>query len=178
MSENFRHNNSWAYGLIFILSWMLMGCDHVKQGLGLDRHQADEFNVIERPPLTMPPRLTLSPPVSERHAVKSKSSRTMIQNFVVKPPASAHLSTSKAEQNLLTNLQTQRTNKEISANGADIRDIVDQESEIQSKREPGLAEGLVFWKDPRPQENEDVIDPKVEKKKLEPMLSTTSKDTD
>jgi hypothetical protein len=40
------------------------GCDTVRNTFGLDHYQADEFNVSEHPPLSLPPSYNLAPPVA------------------------------------------------------------------------------------------------------------------
>jgi hypothetical protein len=42
----------------------LSGCDSLRNTFGLDHYQADEFNVGENPPLSMPPSYNLVPPGS------------------------------------------------------------------------------------------------------------------
>jgi hypothetical protein len=41
----------------------LSGCDSVRNTLGLDHYQPDEFNVTDHPPLSMPKDYNLRPPV-------------------------------------------------------------------------------------------------------------------
>lgn len=43
-------------------TFILTGCDSLRNTFGLDHYQADEFNVAENPPLSMPPNYTLTPP--------------------------------------------------------------------------------------------------------------------
>lgn len=51
---------------IFLLALtlpVLMGaCSNVKKNLGLERNQPDEFTIVERAPLTIPPNFNLMPP--------------------------------------------------------------------------------------------------------------------
>ncbi len=53
----------WKYGLLF-LPLMLAACESgsVQETLGLSREAPDEFTVVSRPPLTVPPEFTLRPP--------------------------------------------------------------------------------------------------------------------
>ena len=48
--------------LIMMLPLLLISCGNVKKRLGLERSQPDEFAVVERAPLTMPPNFNLTPP--------------------------------------------------------------------------------------------------------------------
>ena len=44
------------------LSLLLTACDSVKSTLGMDHYQADEFNIKQNDPLSMPPNYKLMPP--------------------------------------------------------------------------------------------------------------------
>lgn len=44
------------------LSLFLTACDSVKSTLGMDHYQADEFNIKQNDPLSMPPNYKLMPP--------------------------------------------------------------------------------------------------------------------
>ncbi|MCX7342600.1 MAG: DUF3035 domain-containing protein [Proteobacteria bacterium] len=48
-------------GLI-AFSLLLTACDSVKDSLGMSHYQADEFNLQQNPPLSMPPNYSLMPP--------------------------------------------------------------------------------------------------------------------
>ncbi len=53
----------------------LTGCDTFRNTFGLDHYQADEFNVSDNPPLSMPPNYNLAPPVNSdsAHTEKKKA---------------------------------------------------------------------------------------------------------
>ena len=144
----------------------LTGCDQIKRGLGLERHQPDEFNVVDRPPLSMPPSMALKPPAPAERGAGAKESRQKVQDLVLKPPAATYMAPSKAEEDLLNKSGADK-------NLANIRAVIDQESNVTDKRERGLAEDMVFWKkESKP--TGDVIDPTSEKKRLDSTLSKTS----
>jgi hypothetical protein len=48
--------------LIMLLPLVFTACSNVKKTLGMERSQPDEFAVVERAPLTMPPNFNLMPP--------------------------------------------------------------------------------------------------------------------
>lgn len=47
---------------VLVLALSLGACSSIKQSLGLERAGPDEFTVVERAPLTMPPNFDLVPP--------------------------------------------------------------------------------------------------------------------
>ncbi len=50
--------------LVMLLPLMLSACDNssVQETLGINREAPDEFSVVSRPPLSLPPEFTLRPP--------------------------------------------------------------------------------------------------------------------
>jgi hypothetical protein len=48
--------------IITMLPLVFVACSNVKKTLGMERSQPDEFAVVERAPLTMPPNFNLMPP--------------------------------------------------------------------------------------------------------------------
>jgi len=48
--------------LALILPIAIGACSNVKKNLGMERNQPDEFAVVERAPLTVPPNFNLLPP--------------------------------------------------------------------------------------------------------------------
>ncbi len=54
-------------------SLLLTACDSVKSTLGMDHYQADEFNIKQNDPLSMPPNYKLMPPRTKDKDGKSVS---------------------------------------------------------------------------------------------------------
>ncbi len=57
-----RHTRNTSLLLLLLLATGLTGCDRVKEELGLNRRTPDEFAVVRRAPLEMPPDLRLAMP--------------------------------------------------------------------------------------------------------------------
>jgi hypothetical protein len=82
---------------------MLGACSHVKETLGMERTAPDEFAVIERAPLTVPPNFDLLPPADGSVPVPNTTTETAkglvlgSQSSAPKPGAG-----SAAEQALLS----------------------------------------------------------------------------
>ncbi len=147
----------------FTFLFLLTGCDSVKQTLGLNRSQPDEFMVVDRPALSIPPNVTLKPPTSVKTGVPRK--RHQAQELVLKPPASAYILPSQAESDLLSKAKADQ-------NPADIRTMIEEDAKTNTSAEKGLAEDMVFWKNPKP--SGDVIDPIAERERLQNSSSKTS----
>ncbi len=57
-----RKNKSLSLCLMILAASALQGCSGVKDSMGLEKGVPDEFKVITRAPLEIPPSLTLPPP--------------------------------------------------------------------------------------------------------------------
>ncbi len=70
-------NNILLIGGLLTAILALSGCSDVKQELGVGRNSPDEFMVVKRAPLTLPPDYTLRPPSdpseAQPRALSSKS---------------------------------------------------------------------------------------------------------
>ena len=74
---------------IAILIVVLSACTSVKKELGIARNSPDEFTVIKRAPLTLPPEYNLKPPVDKNDVanedvLKSKASNVAKQAIIGK----------------------------------------------------------------------------------------------
>ena len=56
---------------LITLALLLTACDNVKDSLGMSHYQADEFNLQQNPPLSMPPNYSLMPPRTKNTDGKS-----------------------------------------------------------------------------------------------------------
>ena len=107
----------------------LTGCDTFRNTFGLDHYQADEFNVGENPPLSMPPNYNLAPPANNA----SENSE--------KKKADDENTTKKAKEALLG--RAEKT-KNSSTNSGKI--IVKKASEVQ-KPDPEIRKTVTEEKD-------------------------------
>ncbi len=57
--------------LCLLLALPLAACDNAKRSLGLERQLPDEFRVVSRAPLTVPPDFTLQPPTPGTKAAQN-----------------------------------------------------------------------------------------------------------
>ncbi len=116
-----------------LITIALTGCDTMRNVLGLDHYQPDEFSVAENPPLSLPPDYQLRPPVqglkeganpsTDTTATQQAQSRLLGKNASC--PTGAGTST---EQKLVHQAKAGQTAPN------NIRQIVDKEAEAQSNR--------------------------------------------
>ena len=156
--------------IIMLFSLTLNACSNsAKQALGLNRKAPDEFTVISRAPLTIPPVFNMRPPKpgevrpqegttldAAKEALVS-SSANLEKNVITKN--NAHLTPSSGEEALL--------NKAAVANASsDIRKVIDQEALSLVKESTSFVDKLVFWREPEDPTLVEV-DPVLESKRIQ-----------
>jgi hypothetical protein len=142
------------------------GASDLKSALGLDRQAPDEFGVVSRAPLSMPPDYTLRPPragalrpqeTTPTEVARNTVFRTPVDNKETPDPAIPQGSRSNGEVAFL---------KQAGAGGADpnIRKILSQENSRLLESDRTFVDRLVFWR--KPEEPGVVVDPVKEAQRL------------
>lgn len=144
-----------------ILALALSACgSDTKQMLGLERQPPDEFAVVSRAPLSVPPEFSLRPP--EPGAPRPQEGRASDQarralTGTEMQAAYRRAGLSPGESTLLA-----RTG---AANVPDdIRSTIDRESDVLASESEAFTERLVFWRD-APQAG-TVVDPEAENRRI------------
>ena len=55
--------------IIFLTCNIFFGCSKIRQSAGVTRKAPDEFQVIENPPLVIPPNYSLIPPINYKKRI-------------------------------------------------------------------------------------------------------------
>lgn len=121
---------------IILAVLMLGGCSETKEKLGLTRKSPDEFSVIRRAPLAMPPDYTLSPPSPGAQRPQEQSPKDQAREIIFGRSHDTNTGESPAENILLRKTGSAEA-------GADIREIVDREISALGKTEQPVAERLL-----------------------------------
>ena len=156
MLFNFRHCLQ-MLGCIFILS----SCADTKRALGIDKSIPDEFSVLRRAPLVIPPDFNLKPPAPGSVRPQEGSSRDRAMNALMgrnRIQSYGQRGFSLGEVELLYSAGAD-------AIIPDIRSIIDRETSAFAKEPDKFTNRLIFWR-----ENIQLgtpIDPLKEKKRLE-----------
>ena len=142
----------------------LPACSGLKQTLGMEPVAPDEFQVIARAPLSLPPDYSLRPPRPGAHrpqdVAPTDQARQTVFNAVEKPvPPPAPADRSAGEAALL---------KGAGAGTADssIRQLVTKESSRYKEEERGFVNSLLFWQGSTAAPDE-TIDPAQEAQRLQ-----------
>lgn len=139
----------------------LGGCEQSRAALGLNKTQPDEFAVVTRAPLVLPPEPTLRPPRpgAPRPQEYQPSEQAQVALFDdVKTRASDQGGgLSPAEIALLHQAGTERADPNI-------RLLLRQESSAYASRDSGFVDRLMFWREVPP--DEQVVDATKEAQRL------------
>jgi hypothetical protein len=115
--------------ILMIALFSLTSCDKVKNSLGMDHYQADEFNVPENQPLSLPPNHDLRPPMDGKEMTKADTQSQAAKKLIGTPKAKTpNNGKSGAEKKVLEKINSQNSDQ-----GDDIRSKVDKESQDEPK---------------------------------------------
>lgn len=150
----------WLIGGGLALTLALSACGNTKQVLGLEREAPDEFTVVSRAPLSIPPQFSLRPPepgaprpqegTAEMQARRALTGQQMQQAYL-------NAGLSPGEATLLAKTGAAQAPD-------DIRQVVNRESSALAEESRSFTERLVFWRDAEPAGT--VVDPEAEAKRI------------
>jgi len=126
---------------------LLAACGNIRDDLGLGRSTPDEFAVVDRAPLSVPPDFTLRPPDPGAERPQEVDAKQRAENVVFGSDtgktsankAGAASGQSGVEKTLLTNAG-------VSNADPNIRSIVDREASEKVVGSPHLVDELLWWK--------------------------------
>jgi hypothetical protein len=124
-----------------IATLFLAACGEVREDLGLGRNPPDEFAVVERPPLSMPPDFSLRPPRPGASRPQAVDTDQQASAAVFGDKASLRAQEpSVGEKALLESTGAAKADPGI-------REIVDRESAQKVIASPHLVQRLIDWTD-------------------------------
>lgn len=136
---------------------MLSGCQSARDELGLTRSAPDEFAVVKRAPLEMPPEYSLRPPEPGAPRPQEQAMAEQARTAVLGTDKNAGRAQGKGEAALLVNADARYN--------PDIRQIVNHEAtQSVRKNEPVVKKILNIGKDGPPAAT--VVDPTAEAQRL------------
>ncbi|OUS16490.1 hypothetical protein A9Q97_02310 [Rhodospirillales bacterium 47_12_T64] len=153
---------------LLAVSLVITGCSNgFKEQIGLGKRAPDEFKVVSRAPLSLPPDYNLAPPRPGALRPQEGSAQGQAKRAVFNLDGTAGPEKSTAIK------QAGRTDGEMAllrSAGADqapedIRLLIDRETRQLNSESEKVVDTLIFWKD-QPQPN-SVVDPAKEAKRLQ-----------
>lgn len=127
---------------MLLASLALAGCgDKVSRSLGLGKNVPDEYQVVENPPLSLPPDFHLRPPAPGAPRPQELDVRRQAEEILLgpKPAAGGAAELRSAGELAFLNM--------AGATEADpgIRQVINQESSVLAAEDEGFVERLMFW---------------------------------
>ncbi len=125
------------------------GCSNAKKTLGMNRTAPDEFTVVSRAPLTLPPEYTLTPPISGSVNPMEGTSSEIARRGLFADTGDelpAELSPNSAEV-----IDDEAANTLLSQAGAlqadsSIRQTIQKETSLLIESDKEFTDKLVFWR--------------------------------
>jgi len=120
------------------------GCSDIRSAMGLEKNAPDEFNVVSRAPLSLPPDYNLRPPREGGDYITERDTRARARQAVFggqqeTDPYANDPNKSPGEAALLTRAGAGTVDP-------DIRRRVKQETESIANEDEGFVEQLIFWR--------------------------------
>jgi hypothetical protein len=144
---------------LVLASLALAACSGVRDQLGLNKAPPDEFTVVRKAPLALPPNFNLRPPTpgapDDRAPAATEVARRALSGDNARRQTAA---TSTGEKALLRQAGTSQAEP-------DIRRVLLAETTQLSEKDKTLVDRLIFWRDPNA-EDEDIIDAAAESRRL------------
>jgi hypothetical protein len=160
---------------IAIAAVSLGGCDSLRRAAGVDKSPPDEFSVISRAPLELPPDYTLRPPrigaLRAQEVAPTDQARQTIFRAADKNATGA-----VATGNLSAGEAAILKQAGATSAPSDIRKTVNQETTRLSEPDRSFIDSLLFWKsEPVPGE---IVDPQKEAQRLQSNAASGKKGDD
>lgn len=152
---------------IVALVLALGGCEGTANALGLGRNPPDEFAVVDRPPLSLPPNYDLRPPRPgaprpQEVQMPDRASQTLFGSSAGKGSFLAGKTDSTDESDGEKALLTAASASNATSN---IREVIDREATQKVSGSRHLIDDVLWWNNPSA--SNTVVDPEAEAKRLQ-----------
>lgn len=136
-------------GFVLVAGLMLSACGNVKQQLGFTREAPDEFTVLSRAPLTLPPDFALRPPKPGAVRPQEGTQRDQAREALIgkKITAKQYARQLAANTELTPGEKVLLTKSGAYEADENIRALVDAETTNLALEKASFTDHLVFWED-------------------------------
>lgn len=159
-------------GIIRILCVVAIGsslpaCEGARNAFGLDKQAPDEFAVVTRAPLSMPPDYGLRPPTPGAERPQEKTVRNEAREILLGNARGS--SDDAARAAVASGRYSPGEAALLSRAGAlnvdpTIRQMVNRESAAVAEASAGMLDKVLFWREPEPPGT--IVDPEKEAQRL------------
>jgi DUF3035 family protein len=152
--------------VVLVMLSALGACDTIRKVAGVDKTPPDEFTVISRAPLDLPPDFSLRPPQAGALRPQETTPTQVARQTVFRAGEKGDAATiaalsvggrSSGEVALLKQAG-------VGSSDPNIRQIVNQENSKLLESDRSFTDRLVFWKDP--EQPGTIVDPTKEAQRL------------
>lgn len=146
-----------------ICALFLSGCENARDAIGISKQSPDEFAVVTRAPLTLPPDYGLRPPKPGAPRPQEVEVKDSARGLLV--PAQRRAGGSIETRPAASTGETALLAK-AGANDADpgIRRLIDRESSILATEDESFVDSLIFWQKKAPPG--EIVDAEKESQRL------------
>ncbi len=148
---------------LMLLGPVLSGCGEVRNALGQDKQPPDEFAVVARAPLSVPPNFALRPPTPGAQRPQEPLKRHGARDLIVKSTGAAATSGTNTAGTSADNTLRRLLGTDQAEPG--IRETVNRETAAFVYADQQLIDKILFWR-PEPPKG-IVVDAEKEKKRLQ-----------
>jgi len=157
--------------VLLVAALGLGACADTRKAIGWDKATPDEFRVVTRAPLTLPPDFGLRPPAPGAARPQEQSPQEAARAAIFGPErgtgtsaAAANPALSASEQALLSRTGADRAD-------AAIRDTIEREAQSLAEADKSFVDRLVFWNANTPPSSA-TVDPARETQRLREAQAT------
>jgi hypothetical protein len=158
MDHAMRHNLL----LVCVAGLMLSSCEDTKRALGIEKSIPDEFAVVSRAPLVMPPDFNLRPPAPGADRPQEGTAEERAQAIVFGREKRAQFRARGFSEGEIALLGLARSDVAL----PEIRRTIDRETSAFAGEEKTFTDRLLFWRDGGAPVDGTLIDPAAEQKRL------------
>ena len=126
---------------VVALVFPLGACEGIRNQLGLNKTAPDEFSVVTRAPLTLPPDYSLRPPDPDALGPQETTVQNRVKAALYDTAGDAAGGPTTAGENALL---ARAGATEAAPN---IRKLINQDNSIYAEDEEGFVDSLIFWRD-------------------------------
>lgn len=127
---------------VALVSFALSGCSEAKRALGYEKAPPDEFQVVERAPLALPPDFSLRPPAPGAVRPQEGNTRDQARQALIGTPRQAIPVSTQGRTAGDVNLLKKAGAEQIQP---DIRILVNKETQSLAEADKTFTDKLVFW---------------------------------
>jgi hypothetical protein len=157
--------------VLLVAALGLGACADTRKAIGWDKATPDEFRVVTRAPLTLPPDFGLRPPAPGAARPQEQSPQDAARTAIFGPERGTATSASTANSALSASEQALLNRTGGDRAEASIRETIEREAQSLAEADQTFVDRLVFWQT-TPSASSATVDPAREAQRLREAQAT------